>query len=189
MSDSNKWTCVCGKVNVGDFCEACGTSREEVVGKEGKTQVKENIVEENTGERDSKHKLSDYLSPSAQMEKQSSQYEKITRKNGSVKQISEMDRDIKENDTPLILDRELWDCSCGAMGNKGNFCSNCGRPKELANEPLHEENMDQTVQVGPIISTPKDHLELSPLESKKNETDISDGARSSKPKKRKWILV
>lgn len=189
VSDSNKWTCVCGKVNAGDFCEACGTSREEVVGKEGKTQVKENIVEENTGERDSKHKLSDYLSPSAQMEKQSSQYEKITRKNGSVKQISEMDRDIKENDTPLILDRELWDCSCGAMGNKGNFCSNCGRPKELANEPLHEENMDQTVQVGPIISTPKDHLESSPLESKKNETDISDGARSSKPKKRKWILV
>ena len=148
VSDSNKWTCVCGKVNTGDFCEACGTSREEVVGKEGKTQVEENIVE-----RDSKHKLSDYLSPSAQMEKESSQYGNIIRKNGSIKQIGEMNRDTKEDDTSLILNRESWNCSCGAMGNKGNFCSNCGRPKEQSNEPLHEENMDQTVQVAPITST------------------------------------
>lgn len=184
MGDSNKWTCVCGQINTGDFCEACGTSREEVVGKEERDQAKENLEE-----KGSKRKLSDYLAASDQSEPEVSRYEQIARKNGSAKQTDGTTSVTNESEPSPASNQESWDCSCGAKGNTGNFCANCGRPKELANEPLHEENMDQTVQVAPITSTPNDHLESSPLKSKKNDTDISDGARSSKPGKRKWILV
>ena len=184
MGDSNKWTCVCGQINTGDFCEACGTSREEVVGKEERDQVKENLEE-----KGSKRKLSDYLAASDQSEPEVSRYEQIARKNGSAKQTDGTTSVTNESEPSPASNQESWDCSCGAKGNTGNFCANCGRPKELANEPVREQNTDQTIQITPIASTQNVRSEAPSPVPEKPHTNVPPSTPSPKSGKKKWILI
>lgn len=115
IEDRGKWVCVCGEENIEDFCQACGTAK-KIITEQGNVPV-------DVGEKKNTHKRI--------------LLDKLHNTNPDISSSSQISLGaIHKKDVENSVDagKEIWICECGYEKNEGDFCVNCGKPRDLMGE-------------------------------------------------------